>query len=382
VKISDNILTRLAFDKKQFELGKGGLAYPVEYGITFPGRFFDNKKKPEKAMLNIFQISPRNFSMAQSDEKGFFSASGFSFYDTATFSIQATGDKGVAYGRAELLKREVPPMNFEEVKYTLDFTKTESPQRILYTPSVDSKMLKEVEIKASKIQEEYAVEYRIKRPYGKPSYVLKAKEINTSYGNLLLALPGKFPGLVVRLADNPGPNGSNGEGPKWVVYLLKNQNAGHEVLVTVNDAFVGGDPRDILGSINPNDVESIELKTGVNVLYGASSFGGVLSIYTRHGLSEEPVANKKNIPTLQVAGYSKAAGFSSPDYENPGANSNLVDYRSLLYWNPTIRTDSSTGKAIVSFFASDLPGKYRVVAEGVMQSGKPIRCVTYLEVAK
>ena len=383
IEISSSILDSYPLKENQVNSGKKSLFHPIEYGISFTGRFYNDNKQPEKALLNVFQLNPRNFTMTQSDEKGLFSVSGFSFYDTAAFSIQSLSGKGEAYGKVELLKRETPPMEFNEISYRIDLVKTESPQRIRFELSKDAKMLKEVEIKASRIVEEFTTEYRTKRPYGKPNYVLKTKDINASYGNLLYTLPGKFPGLVVRQADNPEAGGSTG--PKWVVYILRaatgSINFPKEVLVTVNDAIVGGAPGDILGTIDPATVESIELKTGVNVLFGALGFSGVLAIYTKKGTSEEEVKIKKDIPVIKVPGYSKPGRFSFPDYEDPKTNSSTTDYRSLLYWNPEIITDQKTGTATVSFFASDLPGRYRIVAEGVTQNGKPVRCVTFVEVA-
>ncbi len=385
IEISSSILDGYPLNESQVHAEGERLFHPIEYGISFTGRFYNDNKQPEKAMLNVFQLNPRNFTMAQSDEKGLFSVSGFSFYDTAAFSIQSLSGKGEAHGKVELLKRDTPPIEFNEMSYRIGLIKTESPQRIRYEPSRETKMLKEVEIRSSRTPEEYTTEYRIRRPYGKPNYVLKAKDINAAYGNLLLTLPGKFPGLVVRQADNPGARDANGTGPRWVVYVQKaasgSLNYPPEVLVTVNDAVVGGTPAEILGAIDPATVESIELKTGVNVLYGSSSVGGVLSVYTKKGTSEEEVTVKKNIPVIKVPGYSKPRRFSFPDYEDPKTNSGVTDYRSLLYWNPEMITDQKTGTASVSFFASDLPGRYRVVAEGVTQSGKPVRCVTFVDVA-
>ncbi len=39
-----------------------------------------------------------------------------------------------------------------------------------------------------------------------------------------------------------------------------------------------------------------------------------------------------------------------------------------LYWNPDIRTDDE-GRAEISFSASDVPGKYRIVVEGISADG-------------
>ena len=371
LRISENITSGYALREKYSV--KGDLAYPIEYGVKFNGRLYNDKHEPEQAVLNVFQLNPRNFSMTQSNEKGFFLVEGFSFYDTATFSIQAIRAKGEVYGRVELIKREVPAFVYHGVDHPIELFKAETPQRIQYKPSEDAIMLDVVEIKAKKIQEEYTMEYRMKRPYGKPNYVLKAKDINTAYGNLLMALPGKFPGLVVRQANNPG------EPSRWVVYLQRSMGAG-EVLITVNDFYVGGDAEQILSMINPNDVESIELKSGVNVLYGASGFYGVLSVYTKNGQQEEMTEVKKNIPIVKVMGYSKPTQFSHPDYSKTKGNSSSADYRSLLYWNPNVNTSMATGAATISFFASDLTGRYRVIVEGITSQGKPVYCTILLDV--
>ena len=148
--------------------------------------------------------------------------------------------------------------------------------------------------------------------------------------------------------------------------------------MTVNDALVGGDPADILSTINPNDVESVELRAGVNVLYGSLGGNGILAIYTKKDFTK--FSEAKNLPIMKVPGYARARRFNAPDYSNPQTDTTKADYRSTIYWNPNVVTDAKTGRATVSFFAADLPGKYRMVVEGVTQNGEPVRCVYFVEV--
>ena len=62
--------------------------------------------------------------------------------------------------------------------------------------------------------------------------------------------------------------------------------------------------------------------------------------------------------------------FYSPVYETKQqSESRLPDFRSLLYWAPEIRTNK-TGKQEVSFYSSDLPGKYAVLLQGLTADGK------------
>lgn len=59
--------------------------------------------------------------------------------------------------------------------------------------------------------------------------------------------------------------------------------------------------------------------------------------------------------------------FYSPRYAAK-TSSNTRDVRSTIYWNPTIITDTA-GKARVSFYSADLPGKYSVVLNGATLNG-------------
>jgi hypothetical protein len=206
--------------------------------------------------------------------------------------------------------------------------------------------------------------------------VLLAKDINASYGNLLLSLQGRFPGLNVRQMN------SETEGTRWVVYLQRGISLTNpkEVLVTVNDAIVGGNPADILSAINPSDVESVELKKGVNVLYGGLGGNGILAIYTKQGATEDQIAKAQNFQQLKVAGYAPSRPFRFPDYSDPETDKSQPDFRSTIYWNPNVVTDAKTGMANVSFYTADLAGSYRVVAEGITQNGEPVRCEYFLSV--
>ena len=221
-----------------------------------------------------------------------------------------------------------------------------------------TKVLKEILVQSSKTEE------LTKRPYGKPDYVLLGKDLNASYGNLLTTLPGKVPGLVVR----QDPSG------RTLVYMSRAAGSSisnpQEVLVLVNDVFVGGTPSETLGAINPSTIETIEVKTGVNVLYGSAGGSGIVSIYTKKGAETGVVHEDQSV--LTVPGYFRPRVFPAPDYSGPKKESDPVDFRSLIYWNPTVNTSAASGTASVSFYASDLAGKYRVEVEGVTEKGQPI----------
>jgi hypothetical protein len=367
------IMNGYPFEKEK-QVKATELKYPVEYGVGFKGKFVNDKGKPEKATLTILQMKPRNMMLAETDEQGIFSTTGLDFYDTATFSFKADKAKDHPYGKVELLPREVPLMDFKESNYNLIVQNTQSQQRIIseYEVPKNVRMLEAVEVKASRIEESVD---RVQRPYGKPDYVLKEQDINKNYGNLLLALQGKFPGLIVRQTD----------GGSWIVYTkrgeLSSMNNVKEITVMVNNVPMNGNPAASLFSINPETVESIEFTNRINVLYGSSSGFGIISIYTKQGVSEDALKVTPNFQSIKISGYSSSRKFRFPNYEDKNIDKTLADYRSTIYWNPEVVIDAKTGTATVSFFAADLPGKYRIVTEGVLQNGEAVRYVHFVEIA-
>lgn len=70
--------------------------------------------------------------------------------------------------------------------------------------------------------------------------------------------------------------------------------------------------------------------------------------------------------------FHRARAFYAPKYDDPTPDQTGKDYRSTLYWNPSIQTDVY-GYADLSFFASDAITNFRVTAEGIGLDGQPGR---------
>jgi len=361
--------------------GDKNIPYTIEHGITLHGQFLNSRSKPQKAMLYVMRINPQNLVISESDDKGRFVVRGLDYYDTARFTIQGIDDKGKLFGRAVLGDRSIPTINLEPEPGALPRQTLETIQRLTspYELPPNTKMLNEVVIKGEKIEEPSKM-----RSYGKPDYVVKSKDLNFSYGNLLQTLPGKFPGLIVRQMDALGPDGGTGSGPVWVVYVMRAMTSSvlypKEVLVMVNDIAVGGRPADILGAMNPNMVESIELKTSISVLNGTLGGSGVLNIRTKTSELNTPAEDAKVVP-LTVVGYYRPREFRYPNYSRPAPEHDETDYRSLIYWNPSVTTFEGESTTI-SFYAADVSTRYRITVEGVSASGKPLRAVHYITINK
>ena len=48
--------------------------------------------------------------------------------------------------------------------------------------------------------------------------------------------------------------------------------------------------------------------------------------------------------------------------------SRLPDFRNVLYWSPQLQIEK--GKHNISFYTSDIPGKYTVLIQGISGNGR------------
>ena len=202
---------------------------------------------------------------------------------------------------------------------------------------------------------------------GNADYIITAKDLEYAT-DIAQYIQGRVAGLIVR----------NG-----LVYSMRN----------ITSSFSGPIPMQIiidgisvepnfLSSINPRDVESIEiLKSGNHTaLYGLMGTGGVLIITTKKGQQNLSYRSySPGIISYNPQGFYKGREFYSPNYADPKINKLITDLRSTIYWNPHVITNS-TGKASVEFFNADFPGIYRVIIEGITSEGKIGRVVYKYEV--
>jgi hypothetical protein len=73
---------------------------------------------------------------------------------------------------------------------------------------------------------------------------------------------------------------------------------------------------------------------------------------------------------IDYEGMQLQRDFFSPVYEiQAQIDSRLPDYRYLLYWSPNVNTNTN-GTTEVSFYTSDIPGKYAAVLQGITADGK------------
>lgn len=106
-------------------------------------------------------------------------------------------------------------------------------------------------------------------------------------------------------------------------------------------------------------------------LYGMG-YSMVIAFYTKTmGDYRDAGTGPPGVLSFKFPGYYRAREFYSPMYGFPGPHHNRPDYRTTLFWDPEVHTDSD-GRAKVSFFTSDKSSVFRVIVEGMTETGIPV----------
>jgi hypothetical protein len=273
-----------------------------------------------------------------------------------------------------------PPISIKNSDYSISYTDDKTPQRIYseYDKPEDARMLEEVTIKETRTSEVNDV----KHPYGAADYTFGEDIIKTQFPNLLYTLQSlNIAGL------NVNPNTQTVyfvRSGKPVLYVPPGTSReeiekSYTPMVTLDGMPLMGSAGEALMIIDPSSVASIEVTKRQSTVRGSLAPYGVISVHTKKGyrpIKQDPI--NKNF--IKVQGYNLVNKFNSPDYGNSSTEKGMADYRSTLYWNQSVITSSESGMARIFFYASDMQGTYRVVAEGVDSSGKPHRSVTFLTI--
>jgi hypothetical protein len=131
---------------------------------------------------------------------------------------------------------------------------------------------------------------------------------------------------------------------------------------------------------DPLKIRKLEVVTGTYFL-GNMTFDGIANFITYTGdipgFEIDPHA-----AVVDYEGIQLQREFYSPINESPQQKAlRLPDFRSLLYWNPTIITNATTHQNL-TFFTSDQAGKYLIIIQGISPDGISGFSKTTIEVTK
>lgn len=99
--------------------------------------------------------------------------------------------------------------------------------------------------------------------------------------------------------------------------------------------------------------------------------GGAIAVYTKKGANA--FNDVKGLDFTQIAGYSPAKEFYSPDYSKYDELHTDPDYRSTIYWNPFVLTDKNSRRILFTVYNNDVTRKFRVIVEGCDDQGRLTR---------
>ena len=160
-------------------------------------------------------------------------------------------------------------------------------------------------------------------------------------------------------------------------YITRDYSSGKRIPVAY---YVNGMSVDYnyLQNVDPNMVESVEIfnNDGLSSINRTTGTNGVLVVNTKKIPKGEKISKdqllamlpKNNEAEFIPGGYNTTRVFYSPKYDNPANTSSGTDFRSTIFWNPTLITDKA-GNASFEFFNSDGTGTYKAVIEGIDKDG-------------
>jgi hypothetical protein len=150
---------------------------------------------------------------------------------------------------------------------------------------------------------------------------------------------------------------------------------------TYFDAFQGGEVfinrLRTLSSLHVNEIKKLMvIPPGKIAEYYANSIAVmdgiwqslvVIETYSDFSYRGDP----RGIKTFILDGLDSPRAFYSPRYEGPSKESPVYDGRATIFWEPSVRTDT-TGQAKIEFFTGDRKTNLEVICNGIeVESGNP-----------
>ena len=161
------------------------------------------------------------------------------------------------------------------------------------------------------------------------------------------------------------------------LYLTRDYNSGNKS--TPVAIYVGGMSVDYnyLNNVNADMVESVEIffSDGFSGINKGTGTKGVLEVNMKKPPVGEKITKdqlmdmlpKPYTVTFAPGGYNATRQFYMPRYATPATGA-TSDFRSTIYWSPTVVTDK-TGSTTFDFYSADGAGTYKAIIQGIDKDG-------------
>jgi len=332
---------------------------PEQRGELFYGRVLDKEDNPVVNETVIISIPGEDFQLksAITDKSGSFYTYVNKPYTAATIIAQAIHKD--ADNMVSLIDK--PEMEFETLQFN-DFTLNSKMEKAILERSVYN----QVENAFYSAKPDSILTNATIDPFdgGSPE-IIKLDEF-TRFPTIRETLVELVPNVWVKRLDN-------GNYTFWVREKLEKYEIEFESdppLVLVDGVFVP-DHTSIL-DFNARLVDRISILRDPLVL-GDKKYLGMVVIETIEGdYLNRIVDHNLAINDLEMPTSLKNYFNQSYAAENVDKFKNIPDFRSQLYWNPTILIDQNSNEKNYEFYTSDISGEYEIVLEGFTTYGKPI----------
>jgi hypothetical protein len=349
-----------------------------EQGIFLRGKLvdkFSNKPLPDGKIMLMEGGVTGDLISTKSGVDGSFLFTDLQMYDTSHLALQAENKRGNKSVVRVLLDTLIKPSGCEVQKPALEGTITnyesDFVKRGLRNREIDASynfdqkdfMLEGVEVKAAKI------ERTVQKVYGAGSKTINTSEVKGS---------ASFLSPLQLLQGTPGVQ-LLGSGTSLSVQIrgVGSVNAGNAPLILLDNSPIAVES---INRIPVQSIESVEVFKGADaVVFGTQGANGVVAFYSKTGSEVNPVSSEGFFPIKNV-GYHYPREFYSPKYDVVRPEHVKPDERVLLFWNPTIRTNS--GKASLEFYNHDLESPVKAVINGLSADGLPIHSVINYQIKK
>ena len=369
-------------------------AYPLEVGQEIAGRInkgglWNRRKKLDRYEMRMIVPRWHYSSQAPIDKEGRFALNGFDFPDSTLFVLRPAAAKGLLPEATVKVARD----SFPEVGTLPRVPETDAANPYLAQARHYIEQRGQTDMRNILIDTVYVTHHKrleSTRPEHRlAAHTWTAEQIKEAGGATLLDFLAMIPGVNVfdRAVTYKGGI------PKFMVEGSFDEpevgvGIGAPVLIRRSQAELLGiqDPNAVFKYTDtyrtppicftyPLDwIKRIDLIEGAEAAFwGHKDCSAIFSLTLKSGAELENSVS--SVPSIYVAvaspiGYQTPAEFYAPAYATEKARRSMVpDYRTTLYWNPTVKLDD-TGQATIEFYTSDAPADYDITIEGITQTGK------------
>lgn len=337
----------------------------IEQGITLSGTVKrGNRTLTEKVMYSLYlqNDSIKTMLSGETADNGYFAIHNMVFTDSLSARLQGMNKRGnqnltfiadiFQPPVFTILKVPYYPVTVETEQLQAYLKRAEEYQEIIKTIRANrEKLLNEVTVRAKREAERDS-----RKLYSNADASIKmTPQLASSAFSILDVLAGRVAGVQVMgsgMNATVSIRGSRGE-PQFILDGMPVE-------------------KDMLTSININDVESIDVLKGPSAaIYGSRGGNGVIAVYTKRGDSNYDYSNEvvPGVLVTKIAGYNTPRDFYMPRYDIVRQEDARPDYRSTVFWAPMVRTGKN-GKAKLIYYNSDAVATMNIRTEVLSADGR------------